>query len=118
MASYQVEVTRQVRKEIRRLPGNMRQRVIRMLQALKQEPRPHNNRPLNVAKAGIELEPDAELRRIGHGFPLGSAVTTPPTSPVGGFTFPRCPAPGRYRRGSALPAFRGRGRPVRLADER
>ena len=64
MASYQVEVTRQVRKEIRRLPGNMRQRAIRMLQALKQEPRPHNSRPLNVTKAGIELDPGAELRRI------------------------------------------------------
>lgn len=64
MASYQVEVTRQVRKEIRRLPGNVRQRAIRILGALKQDPRPYNSRQLNVAKAGIELEPGAELRRI------------------------------------------------------
>lgn len=64
MASYQVEVTSQVRKEIRRLPGNMRQRVIRTLRALGQEPRPHNSQPLDTAKAEIELEPGAELCRI------------------------------------------------------
>ena len=52
MASYQVEVTQQVRKEIRRLPGNVRQRVIRTLRALEQEPRPHSSRPLDTAKAG------------------------------------------------------------------
>ena len=64
MASYQVEVTSQVRKEIRRLPGNIRQRVIRTLRALRQEPRPHNSQPLDTAKAGIELEPGVELCRI------------------------------------------------------
>lgn len=64
MASYQVEVTGQVRKEICRLLGNMRQRVIRMLRALEQEPRPHNSQPLDTAKAGIELEPGVELCRI------------------------------------------------------
>ena len=64
MASYQVEVTDPVRKEIRRLPGHMRQRVLRALRALEHEPRPYNSRPLDAAKAGIELEPDVELRRI------------------------------------------------------
>jgi len=64
MPSYQVEVTRQVRKEIRRLPGNIRQRVIRTLRALEQEPRPHNSRSLDTTKAGTELEPDVELCRI------------------------------------------------------
>ncbi len=64
MASYQVEVTSQVRKEIRQLPGHMRQRVIRALQALKQEPRPDNSQLLDTAKAGIELEPGAGLYRI------------------------------------------------------
>ena len=64
MASYRVEVTRQARKEIRQLPGNMRQRVIRVLRALEQEPRPHNSRALDTAKAGLELEPGAKLLRI------------------------------------------------------
>ena len=64
MASYQVKVTNQVRKEIRRLPGNVRQRAIHTLRALEQEPRPHNSRPLDAAKAGIVLEPGAELCRI------------------------------------------------------
>lgn len=67
MASYRVEVTSQVRGEVRRLPGNMRQRMIRTLQALKQEPRPHNSQPLDTVKAGIELEPGVELRRIRMG---------------------------------------------------
>lgn len=64
MDSYRVEVTQQVRQEIRRLPGNMRQRVIRTLQALKQEPYPHNCRSLDTAKSGIELEPNTKLCRI------------------------------------------------------
>ena len=42
----------------------MRQRVIRALRALEQEPRPHNSRSLDTEKAGIELEQDAELLRI------------------------------------------------------
>jgi len=64
MASYRVEVTKDVRKEIRRLPGNMRQRVIRAFKALAREPSPHNSRPLDTARAGAELEPGTELRRI------------------------------------------------------
>ena len=61
MASYQVEVTNQVRKEIRQLPGNMRQRVLRTLQTLKQKPRPDISRSLDTTKAGIALEPGTEL---------------------------------------------------------
>ncbi len=64
MASYRVEVDGQARKEIRRLPGNMRQRVIRALRALEQEPRPHNSRPLDTDKAGLALDPRTELLRI------------------------------------------------------
>jgi len=64
MASYQVEVSAQVRKEIRRLPGNVRQRVIRVLRSLEQEPHPHNSRSLDTAKAGIALAPGVELSRI------------------------------------------------------
>ena len=64
MASYHVEVASQARKEIRDLPGNMRQRMIRTLRALKQEPRPVNSRVLDSDKAGIELRSGAELYRI------------------------------------------------------
>ena len=64
MASYRVEVSRQARTEIRQLPGNMRQRVIRALRALEQEPRPHNSRALDAAKAGVEPESGVELLRI------------------------------------------------------
>jgi mRNA interferase RelE/StbE len=64
MASYEVEVTSQAREEIRRLPGHVRQRVIRTLQTLKHEPHPQGSRLLDTAKADIELEPGMELYRI------------------------------------------------------
>lgn len=64
MASYQVEVTQQVRREIRNLPGNVRQRVVRILQALQQEPFPNNSRVLDTTKAKIELTSDLKLCRI------------------------------------------------------
>lgn len=64
MASYRVEVASDARAELRRLPGNMRQRIFHELQALKREPRPPNSRPLDTAKAGLELGPGVELRRI------------------------------------------------------
>jgi mRNA interferase RelE/StbE len=64
MVSYQVEVSREARREIRQLPGNMRQRVIRALRALEQEPRPYHSRSLDAAKAGVELQSGVELLRI------------------------------------------------------
>lgn len=63
MASYRVEVTDEARREVRQLPGHMRQRVIRLLRALEQDPRPESSRPLDVAKAGISLQAGSELRR-------------------------------------------------------
>jgi mRNA-degrading endonuclease RelE of RelBE toxin-antitoxin system len=64
MASYQVDVTSKVRKEIRQLPGHVRQRVLRTLQSLRQEPYPNNCQPLDTSKAGIELEAGTGLCRI------------------------------------------------------
>lgn len=64
MASYRVEVTDQVRKEMRHLPGNMRQRVFRELQALRQEPCPSNSRLLDMTKVDLKLAPDMVLCRI------------------------------------------------------
>jgi mRNA interferase RelE/StbE len=64
MASYRVEATGQARQEIRHLPGNMRQRVVRALRALQSEPRPDSSQALDTTKAGIALQPHMELRRI------------------------------------------------------
>jgi mRNA interferase RelE/StbE len=64
MASYQVEVTDEVRKEIRQLPGNMRQRVFRTIQALSDEPRPDHSLAMDTTSLVIALSPGAELRRI------------------------------------------------------
>jgi len=64
MDSYQVEIAKWVRKEIRRLPGNIRQRVWHHIRALEQEPHPHHSEGLDPFKAGIELDPSIELRRL------------------------------------------------------
>jgi mRNA interferase RelE/StbE len=48
----------------RRSPGNIRQRIIRGLRLLEAEPRPADSRPLDLEKAGVDLAPGAELRRI------------------------------------------------------
>jgi mRNA interferase RelE/StbE len=64
MASYRVEITGQVRKELRHLPGNMRQRVFRTLQALQHEPRPHHSRLLDIGKVDLELALGMEAYRI------------------------------------------------------
>lgn len=64
MASYQVEVTKRARKEIRHLPGHFRQRVIQTLRNLRQEPRPINSRLLDTGKVGIEIKANVELHRI------------------------------------------------------
>lgn len=67
MASYQVDVSQRARAEVRRLPGNVRQRVIRQLRALEQDPRPIQSRALDAAKAGADLDDGEELRRIRLG---------------------------------------------------
>jgi mRNA interferase RelE/StbE len=64
MASYRVEVTDPARREIRRLPGNMRPRVVRLLRELEGEPRPHHSQSLDTTKGAVILQPGAELRRI------------------------------------------------------
>lgn len=64
MASYRVEVSHEVRQEIRQLPGNVRQRIFRTLQELAQEPRPYSSKSLDVNKLDITLELGADLRRI------------------------------------------------------
>jgi mRNA-degrading endonuclease RelE of RelBE toxin-antitoxin system len=64
MASYRVEVTGSARKEVRQLPGNMRQRVIRALRDLEERPRPETSQALDLSKGAIEVATGIELRRI------------------------------------------------------
>jgi mRNA interferase RelE/StbE len=64
MASYRVEVTIQARREVRGVPGNMRQRVLRLLRDLEQEPRPGSSQTLDTIRAGIVLESGTEARRV------------------------------------------------------
>lgn len=64
MGSYSVRVQPDAKKELRSLPGHVRQRVWRALQALEQEPRPANSAGLDSARVGLELDSGVELRRI------------------------------------------------------
>jgi len=64
MASYRVEVSDPARSEIRRLPGNMRQRVIRALRALEGEARPSSSQALDMEDLATEPAAGMELRRI------------------------------------------------------
>jgi mRNA interferase RelE/StbE len=64
MASYRVNVTATARSEVRELPGNMRQRIIRLMRELETAPRPSNSRPLDLAQIEITLAPGSEARRI------------------------------------------------------
>jgi mRNA interferase RelE/StbE len=65
MASYRVEVDREIHKQIRRLPGNVRQRVIRALKGFRNEPRPSGSKPLSVDDLGVVLpQREFEPRRL------------------------------------------------------
>jgi len=64
MASYQVQISERAEKEIRRLPGNFRQRVIRLLHNLEHIPQPVDSIPLDLTDSSIILAADMELRRI------------------------------------------------------
>lgn len=64
MGSYQVEIARSARDEIRRLPGNMRQRMIRLLREFEQSPRPPNSTALNRAKLELPDDLAVEPRRL------------------------------------------------------
>jgi mRNA interferase RelE/StbE len=63
MASYRVEITNTARREIRNLPGNVRQLIFREIQALEKEARPHSSNQMKSTKS-FEIPKDVELRRI------------------------------------------------------
>jgi mRNA interferase RelE/StbE len=64
MDSYRVEIDNRAKREIRTLPGHMRQRVIRLIRDLETQSRPPTSRQLDVSKAGLVLEPGMTLHRI------------------------------------------------------
>lgn len=63
MASYQVEITKAARREIRDLPGNVRPLIFREIQALEKAARPHSSKGMRSTK-DFKIPKDVELRRI------------------------------------------------------
>lgn len=55
MSAYTVFVTRDAWTEIRVLPGNVRQRARKAIDALAENPRPSNSKASDLAELGIEL---------------------------------------------------------------
>lgn len=64
MDSYQIEITQPARGEIRYLPGHIRQRVLRELKSLTNDPHPHRSQEMNLEKSGAALPPGITLHRI------------------------------------------------------
>lgn len=58
MSQYRVYITPAAWREVKHLPGNMRQRVRKAVDGLRENPRPSRSKPLQVS--GIA----AEVRRI------------------------------------------------------
>jgi mRNA-degrading endonuclease RelE of RelBE toxin-antitoxin system len=57
--SYQVWIADDAKGEIKRLPGNMRQRIPQAIRDLSLDPRPHDSRPMKSP-----LITELELRRL------------------------------------------------------
>jgi len=55
MASFKLSIQNEAKAEIRALPGHLRQRASRAVQALAGEPRPPASRVLDVEGAAIEV---------------------------------------------------------------
>lgn len=64
MAFYRVNVTIQVRQEIRGLPGNVRQRIFRLIQSLGQVPKPSESRSLDTSKMKKQVPNGVTLHRV------------------------------------------------------
>ena len=62
--AYQLWIENQAKAEIKRLPGNMRQRIQRVIRDLLVEPRPHYSRQMNTP---ADVQIDVELRRLRLG---------------------------------------------------
>ena len=64
MASYQVELTADARKEIRNAPGHLRARILDVLHTLEQNYSPPGSRQLDLAKLDVPAEPEVSLWRV------------------------------------------------------
>ena len=71
MASFRVEVDREIHKATRRLPGNIRQRVLRALKGLRDEPRPAGSEALDIGefrrRASADTDGELAYRVRGRG---------------------------------------------------
>ena len=67
MDSCQVHISEAAQKEIRQLPGNYRQRIMRTLRALEQVPRPSDSIAMDLTDMSLTLPQSMELRRIRMG---------------------------------------------------
>ena len=63
MASFWVEITNAARREIRDLPGNVRQLIFREIQSLDRDARPYSSKGMKSTKS-FKIPKDVELRRI------------------------------------------------------
>ena len=66
---YHVNLMEDARREIRSLPGNMLQRILKALHGLEKQPRPSTSRPLDMRKVPItisELEPRRMAGNLAH----------------------------------------------------
>ena len=62
MSRYNVYITPSALKEVRKLPGHMRQRIIRIIDHLSEEPRPPKSMALNTPS--LLALPGSEPRRL------------------------------------------------------
>lgn len=64
--AYRVLLEPQVHAQRRKLPGNMRQRIKRAINALAREPRPHHSRALDLSglEGQVTIPTGIELRRL------------------------------------------------------
>ncbi len=63
MGYFQIEITDSARREIRQLPGNMRQLIFREIQSLARETKPYSSKILRSTK-DFRVPAGLEIRRI------------------------------------------------------
>ena len=58
------EVTDEVKAVVRKLPGNIRQRVLRILRELASNQSPSSSKVMDISELDVTLDTGTELRRI------------------------------------------------------
>ena len=64
MTRFTVYVTPGALDEVKELPGNIRQRVKRVIFQLEENAAPSNSKPLDLTGIAPDLDPDKTIRRI------------------------------------------------------